>query len=160
MGPVWGQLASMELPMPTFEIPASLGFQLVEKDASEDWGTFRLFSSRIPDGWSIVGVHEMEKPMVMAAFKDLVKDPEQVDKFNTGQIKLIMDRKLDKDYVWPDLDEEWRVVRVEKGEQPYTPLGWSIVEMDESNSSSSTSAWRRNIGTTGRDSTSHTERTK
>ena len=79
--------------MPTFEIPASLGFELVEKNGS---GEFPM-----PSGWSIVGVHEMEKPLVMAAFKDLVKSPEQVDKFNSGEMKLIMDRKLDKDYVWP-----------------------------------------------------------
>ena len=79
--------------MPTFEIPASLGFELVEKNGS---GEFPM-----PSGWSIVGVHEMEKPLVMAAFKDLVKSPEQVDKFNSGEMKLIMNRTLDKDYVWP-----------------------------------------------------------
>ena len=79
--------------MPTFEIPASLGFELVEKNGS---GEFPM-----PSGWSIVGVHEMEKPLVMAAFKDLVKSPEQVDKFNTGEMKLIMNRALDEDYVWP-----------------------------------------------------------
>ena len=69
------------LPTPTFDIPPSMGFQLLEKN---DTGEFL-----VPSGWSIVGFHEMNDPGVQAAFQDLVKGPEDMDKYNTGQMKLL-----------------------------------------------------------------------
>jgi len=108
------------LPAPTFEIPPSMGFQLLEKN---DTGEFL-----VPSGWSIVGFHEMNDPGVQAAFQDLVKGPEDMDKYNTGQMKLL---RMGGDNGGPDT---YKVIRVDKpGDFFDVPWGWSIVEMDESN---------------------------
>jgi len=103
-------------------IPPSLGFRLLEKEDSEfPW-------SNVPDGWCIVGLHEMNDPEVQAAFQDLVRGPEDMDKYNTGQMKLL--RMGENKYMGPDT---YKVVRVDKpGDHFDVPWGWSIVEMDES----------------------------
>merc|ERR1719474_429438 len=50
----------------------------------------------------------MNDPAVQAAFQDLVKGPEDMDKYNTGQMKLL--RMGENKYMGPDT---YRVIRVD-----------------------------------------------